>query len=256
MPPKPRQPRRALPVVGEQAMHIGADHPAVGGHRAVGRTVGEPRKWPRAIRPGRYPHMHLIAGKWRTVARGAARGFEALVGRQRRRDIEQAETFDRRGGGSFNAVGIGDRAAKHLIAAAKAENHAAAAPMRGDVDIESGRTQGREIGDGGLRAGQHDEIGIAGQRRARTNAHELDVAFRVERIEIVEIGDVRQDRDSDAHARVRLRRRTLLERQRILRRQQARIGKIRHQAERLPSGGLRDVLHAGSKQRRHRRGIC
>ena len=42
----------------------------------------------------------------------------------------------------------------------------------------------------------------------------------------------------------------LLERQRILRRQQARIGEIRHQAERLPSGRLRDALHARGKQRR------
>ena len=40
----------------------------------------------------------------------------------------------------------------------------------------------------------------------------------------------------------------LLQRQRILRRQQPRVGEIRHQAERLPAGRLRDARHPRSKQ--------
>ena len=50
-------------------------------------------------------------------------------------------------------------------------------------------------------------------------------------------------------ARLRFRRPALLQRERIFRRQQARIREVRDQAERLPSGRLRDALHARSKQR-------
>ena len=40
-----------------------------------------------------------------------------------------------------------------------------------------------------------------GSAAARLHAHEVDRGLRIERIEIVEIGDVRQDRDRDPHAR-------------------------------------------------------
>ena len=62
-PVETRKPLRALPVVGEQAMDISADHPAIGGDRTLGRTVGEPREWPRAILSFGHAHVHLIAGK-------------------------------------------------------------------------------------------------------------------------------------------------------------------------------------------------
>ena len=64
--------------------------------------------------------------------------------------------------------------------------------------------------------------GSAAPGRTRTSS---TVGLGVERIEIVEIGDVRQDRHGDAHARVRLRwRAALLERERIFGRQQPRVG--------------------------------
>ena len=111
----------------------------------------------------------------------------------------QPEPFDRCGR-TFDAVGVGDRAPEHLIAAAEAEDQTAAAPMRGDVDVEAGAAQSRKIRDRRLRAGQHDEIGIARERRTRPHAHQINRGLGRERIEIVEIGDVRQDRHRDFDA--------------------------------------------------------
>ena len=62
---------------------------------------------------------------------------------------------------------IGDGLAEHLIAAAQPEHVAAAAHMRLDVDVPALRAQEREIADGGFRAGQDDEIGVARDRLAR-----------------------------------------------------------------------------------------
>ena len=78
-----------------------------------------------------------------------------------------------------------------------------------------------EVGDRRLRARQDDEIGVARQRRARPHRDQLDRGLGVERIEIVEVGDVRQDRHRDAHARLRLRGQRSIERERILGRQTA-----------------------------------
>ena len=112
------EPGRALPVVGEQAVDIGADDPAVGRNRAFGRAVGKPRKRPRAIRALR---SRPYASRSRKTARRRAvvprHRFEALVVRQRGCDFEQTEAFDRCRR-AFDAVGIGDRAAQHLITAA------------------------------------------------------------------------------------------------------------------------------------------
>ena len=101
------QPGRALPVVGKQAVDISADHPAVGGDRTLRRTIGEPRKRPRAIMPFGHAHVHFIAGKRNAIAGRSGHRFEALVVRQRGCDVEKAEAFDRRRR-AFNAAGIGD----------------------------------------------------------------------------------------------------------------------------------------------------
>ena len=61
---------------------------------------------------------------------------------------------------------------------------------------------------------------------------------------------MRQDRHGDAQARVGLYWTRGIERQRIFRRQQPRVGKKRHQTERLPSRQLRDARHAFGKERR------
>ena len=116
--------------------------------------------------------------------------------------------------------------------------------MRGNIDVESGSAQRGKIGDGRLRAGQHDEIGVARKRLARPHVNEIDVGLSIERIEIVEIRDMRQDGNDDPNPRVRLWRSAPFECERILGGQQARIGEMRHQTQRLPSGRLRDARHA------------
>ena len=193
--------------------------------------------------------MHLVTGKRRAVGGRTAHRLQAFLCRQRRYDVEQSKAFDRCRW-TFNSIRVGDAASEHLVAAAKAENHSAAPPMRGNVDIEAGCAQCRQISDRRLRARQDNEICVARKCRAGTNPHEIDLRLGIERIEIVEIGDVRQDRDDDAHPRSGFRRPVLLKRQRILRWQRAGSGKVRHEAEGFPSGRLSDPLHARSKQRR------
>src|SRR5262249_14570785 len=100
-------------------------------------------------------------------------------------------------GRAFDPFRIVDGAAEHLIAAAQSEYRAAAAKMRDDIDVKAGVAQRREIGDGRLRARQDDEVCIAGQCRAGTNLDEIDGWLRLERIKIVEIGDMRQQRNGD-----------------------------------------------------------
>ncbi len=69
---------------------------------------------------------------------------------------------------------------------------AAAAMMREQIDVPALRAQKIEIATGRFRAGDDHQIGIAGNRFARTHHHEIDARFELERIEIVEIGDPRQ----------------------------------------------------------------
>ena len=251
-----RKPGRALPVVGEQAVDIGADHAAVGRDRALGRSVGEPRKRPRAVRPFGHAHMHLVAGKRHAVGGRAAHRFEALFGRQtsfrrrsgRGRRLLPADLRCRRDRRCCGPASDSRRTGRRTVpprrrcAAMSISNPAARSASRSAiVAFEPGSTI---------------EIGIAGQRRARPHANEIDRGLGIERIEIVEIGDVRQDRHRDAQPRLRFCRPALLERQRILRRQQPRVRKIRHEAERPPSGQLRDALHARRQTAPHRREIC
>ena len=160
-----------------------------------------------------------------------------LLGRQHRLDVEQAKARDR-AGRSLDAVGIGDGPPQHLIAAAQPKHHAAAAHMRGDVDVEAGVAQRVQARDGRLRARQDHEIDVARQRRAGMNADQIDIGLRLQRIEIVEIGDLRQDRHGDLQLGAFAPFRRMVERQRILGRQMPRVGKIRNEAQRRPAGRL------------------
>ena len=58
----------------------------------------------------------------------------------------------------------------------------------------------REVGDGGLRAGEDDEVGVGREDGAGAEAEEVDLRLGGERVEVVEVGDVRQDRHGDAQA--------------------------------------------------------
>ena len=103
-------------------------------------------------------------------------------------------------GGPSTPWGSAIVAAEHLVAAAEAEDGAAAAVVGGDVDVEAGFAQGAEVGEGGLRAGEEDEGGVAGQGLAGADEDEVDVGLGLEGVEVVEVGDVRQDGDGDAEA--------------------------------------------------------
>src|SRR5580704_19180075 len=118
------------------------------------------------------------------------------------------------------------------------------------VDVESSIAQSCEISDRRFRAWQYDEIGVAGDRAARSNANDFNRRLGIERIEIVEIGNVRQDRHSDPDSCARLRWPVLLQRQRILRGEQVRVWEKRKQTERFPTGHQGNALHTGSEQRR------
>src|SRR6202035_5711969 len=76
---KTRKPRRALPVVGKQAVDISADHPAISSDRTLGRTIGGLREWLRAIFSVRHARVHFIAGKRSSIAGRSGHRFEALV---------------------------------------------------------------------------------------------------------------------------------------------------------------------------------
>ena len=79
--------------------------------------------------------------------------------------------------------------------------------MRLQVDVPAGRAQGREVGDGRLRARQDDQRGVAGDRLAGPEEDEIDALFQPQRIEVVEVGDARIGEHDDLHALAAPRRR-------------------------------------------------
>ncbi len=125
-----------------------------------------------------------------------------------------------------------------------------------EIDVEPGLAECRQVRDRGLRAGEDDGIGIARQRCAGTHPDEIDRRFGFQRIEVVEIGDVGQDRHRDPDPAFGLCRHRRIKRERVFGRQQPGIGEERDEAERLPSGRLCDRGHTGGEQFRDRRGTC
>ena len=86
---EPREPGRALAVVGEQAVHVSPGDPPVRRDRAVRRPIGKLGERARAIRPRGHAHMHLVAAERR--AEGfALRRLEPLIAGEHGLDIEQA----------------------------------------------------------------------------------------------------------------------------------------------------------------------
>src|SRR5579872_5770947 len=71
---KHREPRRALAVVGEQPMDIGARDATIWRDRAVEPSVGEAKERPRAVRPICLADVHFITLKRRAI--DEARAFD------------------------------------------------------------------------------------------------------------------------------------------------------------------------------------
>src|SRR5262249_37168504 len=86
-----REPGRALAVVGEQAMDVGADDAPVGRHRTFRRSIGEASERPRAVGTFAEADMHFVACEKGAIARFALHGLEPLVSAQHGLDLEQAE---------------------------------------------------------------------------------------------------------------------------------------------------------------------
>src|ERR1700731_1537655 len=82
------------------------------------------------------PEMHLIAFEGGAIGQ-PAHSAKRLFLPKHRGEIEMAQSSD----GSWrplDAIGIGNRAAKHLKAAAEAEHTSASPNMRGKIDIPAG----------------------------------------------------------------------------------------------------------------------
>ena len=209
------------PVIGEQAVAVGAEHEAVFGDRAL-RPPVEMEERPRQRRPGAAAHVDFVAGE----PVGGPDRHGAFLRLQHRLDVEQAEA-GARSRRAFHAVGVGHGPAQHLEAAAEPQHAAAAAQMGADVDIPALVPEEGEVGPRVLAAGQHGEVDVGRQRLA--GPEETDADLSGQRVEIVEIGDARIAERGNAR---RPRRRPVrLQRHGILRRQLPGVLEPGHHAE-------------------------
>ncbi len=87
------EPGRALAVVGEETVDIGADDAAIWRHGAIGEAACELGEGPRAIGTLGHAHMHLVAGEGRSIEGFALDLLEPLLSGKRRLDIEKAEAL-------------------------------------------------------------------------------------------------------------------------------------------------------------------
>ena len=153
-------------IAGETAMEIGSHDAAVPRLRPI-RRIADHGEGPLRNPAPRCAEMDLIArhgsplATWRRRPASVSCRHRSVVSTSRSPDPATEP------GAPSRPCGIVDRLAQHLIAAADAEDGAAAACMGGEVDVPALGAQGREIGDGRFGAGKDDEIGVARQRRCR-----------------------------------------------------------------------------------------
>ena len=171
------------------------------------------------------PHR-LAAGKFH-----AGRLNQCLVGVKLGFDVEQAEPR-RLGRAALDAETVADSAAQHLIAAADAEHQAAPAEVAGDIHVPALGAQHREVRERRLGAGQHHQIGGAGQRGAARDELDRHVRFGGQRVEVVEVGDPREHRHRHPDRIRRPSRAMVRQAEGVLRRQARGARKERHHAER------------------------
>src|SRR5262245_24563482 len=189
--------------------------------------------------------MHFIAFEGSPAFRDApANALQDLIARQHGIDVEQSEPV-RCPRWSFHARGILDAVAQHLKSSANPQHVAAAPDMAGKVDVPSLCPEESQIGYGGFRARQDYQVGIPRKRLARGYEAKVDVAFRSQRVEFIEVGDARQQRNGDADRR--LSRRPLDDG--VFRRQHTRGGEPRDDAEVAPSRPAHDLAATGVEQR-------
>ena len=147
---QPLKPTCALAVVGEKAVDIAARNAPIRARRSVLLAILETQQRPRQVRPDRPADMHFIPSE-RSAALDtmSAHLLKRLVSFENRLAIEKAEPVHR-ARLSFGSCGVANPPSKHLVAAAKAENAAAATQMRFEVDIPARCAKNFQICDGGL----------------------------------------------------------------------------------------------------------
>src|ERR1700746_3159867 len=113
--PKPHQNRAAEPARSEQAVQIAAMHASICGHRTFALAV-DTREGPLAVFSLGAPDVDFIGVNRQQSIRMYGRDTrEALFRCHHGGDIEKAKALGA-AGGSFDAVGISDALAEHLVA--------------------------------------------------------------------------------------------------------------------------------------------
>ena len=170
------------------------------------------------------------------MARGLDQG---LVAAQFGLQVEQTEALDSAPGGPSMPSGSRDLPAQHLVAAAEAEEPAAAAQVRADVDVPALRPHHGKVGEGRLGAGQDHQVGIARQGLAARHEVDRHVGLGDQRVEVVEVGDARDNRHRHLDAGAVALFGRALDGQGVLGRQAAGVGEIGHHAEARRARSLR-----------------
>ncbi|OWK23777.1 hypothetical protein AJ87_29860 [Rhizobium yanglingense] len=141
--------------------------------------------------------MDLVAGKRNAVfGRDRQAVPHGLFRRHFGLDIKQSETRCH-SARPLDAERIANRAPEHLIPAADAYDAPATPDVRLQIAVPAGSAQITEVGNRRFRPGQDHQRCIARQPVSRLHEDELDIGLGTQRIEIVEIGDARQNRYGD-----------------------------------------------------------
>ena len=176
--------------------------------------------------------MHLVAPHRLAAGKlDAGRLYQRLVRGKLGFDVEQAEPSCL-GRAALDAETVTDSAAQYLIAAADAENQAAPAEVAGDIHVPALGAQHREVRERRLGAGQHHQIGGAGQRGAARDERDRHVRFGGQRVEVVEVGDPRKHRHRHPDRVRRPIRALVRQAEGVLRRQAPGGREVWHHAER------------------------
>ena len=159
------QPVAALAIVGQQAMDVAAGDPAI--RRSPRPRAGSSRRSSGLPRAGRAADVHLVAFERHARVLSPVDLDQHLVALEHRVDVEQAEarrpsTAGLRCLADRRRCGRASDSRRRCPAHGRRAAHGPARSMS-----QPACAQGREIGDGGLRAGQDDQRGIAGDRLAR-----------------------------------------------------------------------------------------
>ena len=157
--PKTGKEGAAKGVLAEHPVKVAAHHPAIGAQGTFGLAIHR-KEGMRPVWSFGSAKMDLV-----TLDHGAGGGVQggrlghALVSGHGGGEGQQAQTGNK-AGLALDPVGVGNRGAKHLIATAEAQDLCPPAHRGGKVDVPTFGAEMREVGDGGLAAGQDDQVGL------------------------------------------------------------------------------------------------